>query len=188
MFLSQHWKDHECLLVPTLGALRYHMLRSEYVLKTVFAFTTSTVIDVSQYGWRIDNSMITVIWDNEETMKAVVGSEGCGCKGAKCDGSTAGCRNCYKMCKPCNSRCKCKGNCRNPHNNGGTCGRCEHDENRDTTDDEEQAPETLPLVTRSADTIDSTTVTMMLMLPNYVHNTSQMITRYTHSVLTREAV
>ena len=37
-------KDHECLLVPTLGD---HMLRSEYVLKTDFAFTTSTVIDVS---------------------------------------------------------------------------------------------------------------------------------------------
>ena len=31
-------------------------------------------------------------------MEAVVGSEGCGCKGAKCDGSTVGCRNCYKMC------------------------------------------------------------------------------------------
>ena len=51
--------------------------------------------------------------------------------------------------------CKCKGNCRNLHNNGVTCGRCEkHDS---TTNDEEQAPEMLPLVTYSADAIDSST-------------------------------
>ena len=63
------------------------------------------------------------------------------------------------MCKPCNSRCKCKGNCKNPHNNGGTCARCEQRDETDdnATDDEDQAPETLPLVTRSADTIDSST-------------------------------
>ena len=104
-------KDHECLLIPTCGALRYHMLRSEYVLKTVFNFTTNNTIDACQHGWRIHNSVITIIWDDEEMMKAVVASKGCGCKGATCDGSTAGCRNCYRMCKPCNSRCKCKGNC-----------------------------------------------------------------------------
>ena len=151
-------KDHECLLVPTMSALRYHMLRSEYVIKTVFSFTTSTTIDVIQYGWRMDNS-ISVIWDDEDTMKAIVASKGCGCKGAKCDGSTAGCRNCYRMCKACNSRCKCKGSCNNPHNNGGTCARCEpHDESDDNaTDDEEQAPETLPLLSRDGDTIDSAT-------------------------------
>ena len=77
------------------------MLRSEYVLKTVFS---RTMIDTSQYGWRIDNS-IAVIWDDEDTIKAITDSKGCGCKGAKCDGSTAGCRNCYRMCKPCNHRC-----------------------------------------------------------------------------------
>ena len=114
-------KDHECLLVPTLGALRYHMLRSEYILKTVFAFTNSVPMDVSQYGWRIENSTISIIWDDDETMKAVIANKGCGSKGAKCDGSTAGCTNCYKMCKPCNYRCSCK----NPYNNGGTCARCE---------------------------------------------------------------
>ena len=47
------------------------------------------------------DSGISIVW-NEETIKAVVASKGCGCKGAKCDGSTAGCRNCYRMCKPCN--------------------------------------------------------------------------------------
>ena len=148
-------KDHECLLIPTLGALRYHMLRSEYVLKTVFSHT---MIDASQYGWTIDNS-VAVVWDDEDTIKAITDSKGCGCKGAKCDGSTAGCRNCYRICKPCNRKCKCKGNCRNPHNNGGTCARCEQDESDDggSTDDEEAVPETLPLVTRSADMVDSNT-------------------------------
>ena len=60
---------------------------------------------------------------------------------------------------------KCKGNCSNPHNNG-TCARCEpHDESDDNaTDDEEQAPETLPIVSRNADTIDSGTVIMVTML------------------------
>ena len=144
--------------MPTLGALRYHMLRSEYVLKTVFSFINSEPINPSQYGWRIDEPMISIVWDDEETIKAVVASKGCGCKGAKCDGSTAGCRNCYRMCKACNSRCKCKGNYY-PHNNGGTCAGCEpHDESDDNaTDDEEQTPETLPLVSRNADTIDSAT-------------------------------
>ena len=69
------------------------------------------------------------------------------------NGSTAGCGNCYRMCKPCNSRCKCKGNCRNPHNDGGTCARCEpQDETDDSVSDDE---ERLPLVTQSADTFDS---------------------------------
>ena len=173
-------KDHESLLVPTLGALRY-MLRSEYVLKTTFGCINNERINPSEYGWRVNEPMISIVWYDEETIKAVVASasssssssassasassssasasKGCGCKGAKCDGSTAGCRNCYRMCKACNSRCKCKGNCSNPHNNGGTCARCEpHDESDDNaTDDEEQAPETLPLVSRDADNIDSGT-------------------------------
>ena len=63
------------------------------------------------------------------------------------------------MCKPCNSTCKCKGCCSNPHNNGGTCARCEpqDDSDNNTTDDEQEAPESLPLVPRNADTIDSST-------------------------------
>ena len=80
------------------------MLRSEYVLKTVFNALNSVhnnIIDPSQYGWRIDDSVISIVWDDDETMKAVLESKGCGCNGAKCDGSTAGCRNCYRMCKPC---------------------------------------------------------------------------------------
>ena len=31
------------------------------------------------------------------------------------------------MCKPCTPKCKCKINCNNPHNNGGTCDKCKVD-------------------------------------------------------------
>ena len=63
------------------------------------------------------------------------------------------------MYKPCNSRCKCKSNCRNPHNNGRTCARCEQQDDIDdiASDDEEQAPERLPIVTCSADAVDTNT-------------------------------
>ena len=81
------------------------------------------------------------------------------------------------MCKACNSRHKCKDNC-NSHNNGGTCATCEpHDESDDNATDEEQAPETLPLVSRIADTMTlvQTVIVTMLLIHSYVYRTSQMI-------------
>ena len=53
-----------------------------------------------------------------------------------------------------NSRCKC--NCRNPHNDGWRCEQ-QNETGDSATDDEEQAPERLPLVTRCVETIDSNT-------------------------------
>ncbi len=47
----------------------------------------------------------------------------CSCK--CCSISGPGCRHCSKACKPCTSKCKCKGVYGNPHNNGGTCTKCE---------------------------------------------------------------
>ena len=48
-------KDHESLLVPTLGA---HMLRSEYVLETVFGCINNEPINPREYGWRVNEPMI----------------------------------------------------------------------------------------------------------------------------------
>ena len=63
-------KDHECLLVLTLGALKYHLLRSEFMLKTMFGFTNRAPIDPSQ---RMDGeSGISIVWDDEETIKDIV--------------------------------------------------------------------------------------------------------------------
>ena len=59
----------------------------------------------------------------------------------------------------------------NPHN-GGTCTRYEpQDDSDNASDDEQEAPESLPLVPRNADTIDSGT-------DSYVYGTSQMIILY----------
>ena len=109
-------KDHECLLIPSLSALRFHMLHSEYVLKIVFHACNSTLPPISacEYGWSMVNNQLQVVWDEEEVMDKVKSNKGCGCKGAKCDGSRAGCQNCYQMCRPCTMKCKCKLKCNNP--------------------------------------------------------------------------
>ena len=44
----------------------------------------------------------------------------CYCKPGRC----TTCTNCAKNCKPCSQKCKCKGECLNPHNNGGLCDKC----------------------------------------------------------------
>ena len=91
----------------------------------MFSFlTSSSSLNFLEYGWNIVNDKIEIVWEDSEIMEKVKGTKTCGCKGAKCDGTTSGCRNCYKMCKPCTLKCKCKAQCRNLHNNGGKCPRC----------------------------------------------------------------
>ena len=123
-------KDHEYSQIPSYTALKYHnvMLRSQYIIKIVYtalqgrAFTDN----IENYGWNQVNENIQIIWENEELVNKHCTSKRCGCKGG-CDGSKAGCKNCYRMCKPCTPKCKCKINCNNPHNNGGTCDKCKVD-------------------------------------------------------------
>ena len=98
------------------------MLRSEYVLKTVFCACNSNAsppISAYEYGWELVSNKI--VWDEEEVMDKVRANKRCGCNGAKCDGSRDGCI----MCRPCTMKSKCKLKCNN-HNNGGTCPRCVH--------------------------------------------------------------
>ena len=137
------------------------MLRSEYVLKIVFHACNSTLPPISacEYGWSMVNNQLQVVWDEEEVMDKVKSNKGCGCKGAKCDGSRAGCRNCYQMCRPCTMKCKCKLKCNNPHNNGGTCPRCAPAEQSDDSDDDRNSDkeddEMLPIVERQRENIDT---------------------------------
>ena len=35
------------------------------------------------------------------------------------------CKNCNKSCRPCSTSCSCKGDCLNPHSNGGYCLKCQ---------------------------------------------------------------
>ena len=132
---------HESLLTPSLGALKYHMLRSEFVLKVIFSCCANNNINFADHGWRITNDKVEVVWDDTEMIERVTGTKGCGCKGAKCDGTTAGCMNCYKMCKACTIKCKCKSQCRNPHNNGGTCPRCAPADDNHSDDNSDQEDE-----------------------------------------------
>ena len=78
-------KDHEALLVLSSGALKYHMLCSEFV---IFSFLTpSNNADLLEHGWRVVNDKIEIVWDDADMTEKVTGNKGCGCKGAKCDGS-----------------------------------------------------------------------------------------------------
>ena len=44
-------KDHESLLTPSLGVLKYHMLRSEFVIKVIFSYCTpSSDINFIEHG------------------------------------------------------------------------------------------------------------------------------------------
>ena len=151
-------KDHESLLIPSVSALRFHMSRSEYVLKTVFHACSSNLPPISacEYGWRMVNNQIQIVWDEEEVMDKVKANKGCGCKSAKCDGSTVGCRNCYQMCRPCTMKCKCKLKCNNPHNNGGTCPRCAPAGQSDDSDNSDmENDELLPIVESQRETINT---------------------------------
>ena len=66
-------KDHEALLAPSLGALKYHMLRSEFVIKMLFSFLSAPTnnIDFLEYGWKLVNDKVEIIWEDPEMMEKV---------------------------------------------------------------------------------------------------------------------
>ncbi len=47
-----------------------------------------------EHGWRFVEEKLEVQWSS------FVGNKACGCTG-NCDGSRAGCKNCFRSCKPC---------------------------------------------------------------------------------------
>ena len=105
------------------------------------------------------NDKTEIVWEDSQITEKVKGTTTCGCKGAKCDDTTSGCRNCYKMCRPCTLKCKSKAQSNNPHNNRGTCPRCapstdtdhDSDDNSDHEDEQMQQSqeEVLPVVPSS---------------------------------------
>ena len=121
-------KDHECLMIPSIGALKYHRLRAEYIMKVGYSSVTVSIAQVhyTEYGWKKVGEQLQVVWDEESVLATFLTSNrsGCSCKGG-CDGSTSGCKKCFRMYKPCTTRCKCHQTCRNPHNNGGKCSKCD---------------------------------------------------------------
>lgn len=92
-------KDHEFLLIPSIGASKYHLKRAEYVIKLLYScpHAQSTTIDPYVHGWKCINGSIQIMWDDEAILSAYVNNKGCGCNGG-CDSSRAGCKNCFRLC------------------------------------------------------------------------------------------
>ena len=96
---SSGTKHHESLLIPSLGALKFHMLRSIYVLKLLCSCTGTTSLPESfhiEHGWKLVNRGLQVVWDVDDVFTSFSQSnKSCSCKGG-CDGSRAGCKNCFE--------------------------------------------------------------------------------------------
>ena len=124
--------------LPITGAIKMHLKRAEYVLKLIFdsCIAFSDVYQNVGKGWECVNGVLQIVWYEEfETVKRSLnekrtkpGSRKCSCSSIdRCTGKTkSGCINCFWACRPCTVKCKCKGECGNPHNNNGTCVRCHH--------------------------------------------------------------
>ena len=115
-------------MISSIGALKYHRLRAGYIMKVGYSSVTVSIAQVhyTEYGWKKVGEQLQVVWDEESVLATFLTSNRSGCrrKGG-CDGSTNECKNCFRMCKPCTTRCKCHQICRNPHNNGGKCCKCD---------------------------------------------------------------
>ena len=76
-------KDHEYLLIPTMSSLRYHMLRCEYIMKLVYVSVQGQTLEggFEQYGWKLVNGSVQIVWEDDELLNKHTLGKGCGCKG-----------------------------------------------------------------------------------------------------------
>ena len=63
-------KDHECLMIPSIGALKYHRLRAEYIMKVGTQALTVSIARVhyTEYGWKKVGEQLQVVWDEESVL------------------------------------------------------------------------------------------------------------------------
>ena len=123
--------------LPIKGAIKMHLKRAEYVLKLIFDSCVghSDVYSNVGEGWEYVDGVLQIVWYEEfeivkrslNEKRAKPGSRKCSCSSInRCSGKTkSGCVNCFWACKPCTVKCKCKGECGNPHNNNGNCSKCQ---------------------------------------------------------------
>ena len=82
-----------------MGALKYHMLRSEYVIKSIFAHCHQSELNVAKYGWSTEGGKVQILWDEEEEIRKVTAGKGCGCRAKnvmaqpQAVGAVTGCAN-----------------------------------------------------------------------------------------------
>ena len=118
-------------LLPSDSALSLKIKRGEFILRLILdeASVSNCYEDVGE-GWLVDGDLIKIKWDEDQGKKRKAGSTRLNtvnsCQCSKCGVSGPGCKRCTKACLPCNKRCKCKGDCDNPHNaaNIGYCHTC----------------------------------------------------------------
>ena len=66
-------KDHESLLAPSMSALKYHKLRSGFVLKVIFTHCTPLhELNCIDYGWNIVSNTVEIVWDDAENIEKVI--------------------------------------------------------------------------------------------------------------------
>ena len=110
--------SYEDELLPSDDALRYHWNRCCWVsavwessLQTHFMYP-----DVSDYGWKVGEAGITVIWDSPDNLRHIdenIGflTRGCGCPKSRCTTRSCKCVKAGKFCVP-GVGCSCV-NCSN---------------------------------------------------------------------------
>jgi hypothetical protein len=132
-FMNQGSKNLYQLILPSNNSIKLHCNRGSFVMRLALELgkqCSDLYEKYEEFGWLKIGGKVHIIWDEnfEEEQKKLnskrkLPMSKCSCKtGCKIDGK--GCTNCTKSCKPCSSKCACKGVCQNPHNKGGDCSKC----------------------------------------------------------------
>ena len=134
-YFSNHGsKNLYRLIIPSDAALNLHKMRGEFIVKLALESPLASSDHYKrpdEYGWKRLGDTLEIMWDEniEITRKQLnrrrpLPKAKCSCRPGRCSIETKGCKNCTKSCKPCTNICLCKGQCNNPHNNGGVCPIC----------------------------------------------------------------
>ena len=102
-------------IVPTIKALWRHWKRSCWVLDMCRQAdqNTMTVAQLTDFGWNITDSVLTVDWDSDDHQEAVKERVLLLMKGCKCNtGRMTGKSGCKKKKQNCSEGCSCL-NCLN---------------------------------------------------------------------------
>ena len=98
-------------MIPSTEALFLHWKRSCCVLHTWNQADKNTITlpDMEQFGWKITDNELTIVWDTEENIRNIQMRVDAILKGCKCTTARCGCR---KKGSLCSEGCDCV-NCKN---------------------------------------------------------------------------
>ena len=124
-----HWRAAELmeLICPSIDPLKFHIERGNFVLSLALGSCSPYPSTNYGSGWHEKNGKLHITWDidTSKTKRTILAPRKSYLKKCYCEpGRCTSCVNCFKACKPCTKKCKCKGVCENPHNSGGKCNNC----------------------------------------------------------------